>query len=122
MDTRSGNEIAGDRYPNRFGCGFFFDRFIDALKKDASCYWFFNPPVFRPRSSDPKQRAAEKEAYDRAVSHQQEVQKRIGYRSIIQTVVEKNWFNTPGLTPMESALRSRFEDVVRAISRENAML
>jgi len=26
------------------------------------------------------------------------------------------------MTPMESALRSRFEDAVRAISRENAML
>ena len=101
---------------------FFFERFIDALKKDASCHYFFNPPAFRARSSDTKQAAAEREAYNRAVSHQKEVQKRIGWRSIIHTLLERGWFNQPGMTPMESALRSKFEDAVRAISRENAML
>lgn len=122
MDTGANDTLSGYRLQDGIGCGFFFDRFIDALQKDPSCHWFFNPPSFRARSSDTKQAQAEREAYNRAVSHQKEVQKRIGWRSVTHTLLEKGWFNRPDMTPMESALRSRFEDAVRAISRENAML
>lgn len=62
----------------------------------------------------------EREAYSRAVKHQEEVFQRVGHKAVLHKLLEKRWFECPDKTPMQSALEAFYEDAVRAISTENA--
>ena len=63
---------------------------------------------------------AERKAYDRAQERNEEVFRRVGWRQLVVTLLEKGWFARPDCSAIEAVYRSRFEDAVRLISIENA--
>jgi hypothetical protein len=73
--------------------------------------------VFRSRGGDP---AKEREAFERAAQHSEEVFRKVGWRQMIVTLLDKGWFNRPDMSPVESVYTAKFEDAARLLSIENA--
>lgn len=56
------------------------------------------------------------------MNHNETVFKRVGWRQLFMTLLNKGWFNQPGLSPFESVCRADFFNAARMISIENAAL
>jgi hypothetical protein len=73
--------------------------------------------MFRSRGGDV---AKEREAFEKGVAHSEEVFKKVGWRQMVVTLLDKGWFKEPTLSAIQSAYVARFEDAVRLLSIENA--
>lgn len=117
MDTTAGSILSGHRCSNRNGSGFFFEQYFSILRKKAGCRWFFEKQQFRSRGGDPSK---EREAWQRAIEQSEETFKKVGWRQLIITLLDKKWFNEPGKSAIQSVQQASFEDAVRLLSIENA--
>lgn len=117
MDSKPGVPLSGNGRGDGVERGFFFDQYFTILRGKAGCRWFFEKPQFRNRGGDP---VKEREAFDRAVAHSEETFKKVGWRQLIVTLLEKGWFKNPDMSAIKSVQVARFEDAVRLLSIENA--
>ncbi|MCL5459790.1 hypothetical protein M3M33_14230, partial [Loigolactobacillus coryniformis] len=56
-----------------------------------------------------------------AKDHSEEVFKRIGWRSLIPTIIDKGFFETSAKTKIEAVYTANFQTAVRLLSIENAL-
>lgn len=82
---------------------------------DTSNRWFFDPPAFIPTSPE------ESKAYQKAVNENKQIWNRTGYRGLVQRLIKSGYFTKPDMSPIESVMTARFEEVIKYVSIENAM-
>lgn len=84
---------------------------FDAYKGNPAMRWFFNKP----------QKALDPETSGKIKAENEARFGRAGYRFIYQRIISSGKFQQPNYTPLESARRAPFGDVLREVSLENAL-
>jgi len=93
----------------------FFFSYIKSLKANERLRWFFKPPQRVGKNIDEQRAISEHESRNRNLFN------RVGYRYIYHRVESSGKFTGLAETPSASVRLAPFEDVVAAISIENAL-
>lgn len=90
---------------------YYFNQFYESLRKDKENFYYFN--------SDPTTKE-EQLAYIEAQNKNSDMMKRIGWKSIINRLLEIGSFNVSGKSAIEAVLTAPATDAVKTISIDNA--
>lgn len=88
-----------------------FGQYYESLKKDKENFYYFN--------SDPTT-VEEQRAYLEAQNKNSDMMKRIGFKSILNRLLELNPFTVSGKSAIEAVLTAPATDAVKIISIDNA--
>lgn len=90
---------------------YFFNQFYESLKQDKENYYYFNAHLATKE---------DQEAYMKAQNKNDDMMKRIGFKSLLNRLLELNPFSGNGKTAIESILTAPATDAVKFISIDNA--
>lgn len=90
---------------------YWFNQYYESLRKDKENFYYFN--------SDPST-VEEQRAYLEAQNKNSDMMKRIGFKSIINRLLELNPFTVSGKSAIEAVLTAPATDAVKFISIDNA--